>query len=341
MIEFSLPWAAVLLPLPLLILYGLRAQELKQAALYFPAALGEPAAENRLARAAPRKRWRLLLTTLIWCLLVIAATGPRWIGKAIELPTSGRDLMLAVDFSKSMLTEDMRIDDAYTDRISVVKTLAAEFLRRRVGDRLGLIVFGSNAYLHVPLTHDRATVARLLEEAQIGFAGTETAIGDALGIAVKRLRQRPEHSRVVILMTDGANTAGVIAPRTAADLAAKAGLRIYTIGIGAEVLELPGLFGSDFGARRVNPSRDLDEGTLQYIAEATGGRYFRARDPRELQAIYDELDRLEPVEQDARVYRPMRSLHHWPLALAVALSLLLAGSLLPRSSFASLRGMQQ
>jgi Ca-activated chloride channel family protein len=232
--------------------------------------------------------------------------------------------MLAVDISESMLAEDMELNGAPANRLMVVKSVVGDFVRRREGDRLGLILFGSNAYLHVPLSFDRETVRQLLNEAQVGFAGKQTAIGDALGIAVKRLQDRPESSRVLILLTDGANTAGQIAPRQAAELAAQQGLRVYTIGVGAEAMELPGLFGSAFGARRINPSADLDEDTLQYIASATGGRYFRARDQQELEAIYAELDRLEPVEQEAESYRPLRSLHHWPLGAALLLSLALA-----------------
>jgi len=210
------------------------------------------------------------------------------------------------------------------DRLTLVKHVLGEFLRRRDGDRIGLILFGSNAYLHVPLTFDHATVGRLLAESRLGVAGKQTAIGDALGIAVKRLRERPEGSRVLILLTDGANTAGEVAPRQAAELAAHAGLRVYTVGVGAEQMEVPGLFGTSFGARRINPSADLDEDTLRHIATLTGGRYFRARDQAELEAIYAELDRIEPVAQEAESLRPMRTLHHWPLAFAWLLSLALA-----------------
>jgi len=261
---------------------------------------------------------------------VAAACAPRWIGDTVSLPASARDLMLAVDISESMLTEDLELDGEPADRLSVVKRVSGEFLRRRASDRLGLILFGSEAYLHVPLTFDHATLARLLAEAQIGFAGKQTAIGDALAIAVKRLRERPAPSRVLVLLTDGANTAGEVPPRQAATLAARAGLRVYTIGIGAEAMELPGLFGSRFGARRVNPSADLDEDTLRAIAEQTGGRYFRAHDREELEAIYAELDRLEPVEQEAQRYRPLVSLQHWPLGVALLLSLALALGLLWR-----------
>jgi len=339
-IEFALPWAAVLLPLPLLVYLLLPAARRREPALYFPRAV-QAAAGAGAATRRTRPRWpRLLALALIWSALVAAACAPRWVGDTVALPASARDLMLAVDISESMLTEDLELDGQPADRLSVVKRVSGEFLRRRASDRLGLILFGSEAYLHVPLTFDHATLARLLTEAQIGFAGKQTAIGDALAIAVKRLRERPAPSRVLILLTDGANTAGEVPPRQAAALAARAGLRVYTIGIGAESMELPGLFGSRFGARRVNPSADLDEDTLRDIAEQTGGRYFRARDREELEQIYAELDRLEPVEQEAERYRPLVSLQHWPLGFALLLSLALALGLLwpPRRGAAEGRG---
>ena len=335
MIEFALPWAAALLPLPLLVYALLAPARRREQALYFPRAVQAAADAGGAAPRARPRRLRLFSLALCWIALVAAACAPRWVGETVALPASARDLMLAVDISESMLTEDLELDGRAADRLSVVKRVSGEFLRRRPSDRLGLILFGSEAYLHVPLTFDHDTLARLLAEAQIGFAGKQTAIGDALAIAVKRLRERPAASRVLILLTDGANTAGAVSPRQAAALAAQAGLRIYTIGIGAESMELPGLFGSRFGARRVNPSADLDEDTLRAIADETGGRYFRARDRQELESIYAELDRLEPVAQEAERYRPLVSLAHWPLGFALLLSLGLALALLwPRRTAA-------
>jgi Ca-activated chloride channel family protein len=155
-----------------------------------------------------------------------------------------------------------------------------------------------------------------LLEAQPGFAGNATAIGDAIGLAVKRLRDRPAESRVVILLTDGANTAGTD-PLAGAKVAAEAGIRIHTVGIGADTKVVSGFFGQ---SRQVNPSADLDEATLISIAETTGGQYFRARDPQELQNIYQLLDQLEPVPEDV-TFRPQKSLFHWPLTAAIALLL--------------------
>ncbi len=154
----------------------------------------------------------------------------------------------------------------------------------------------------------------------MGLAGRETAIGDAIGLAVKRLRERPAEQRVLILLTDGVNTAGELDPRQAAELAQSNGLRIYTIGIGAERMQVQDFFGS----RTVNPSADLDEGLLTHIAESTGGRFFRARDTAELAGIYRAIDQLEPSAADAARLRPVEELFPLPLAAAVALGLALA-----------------
>ena len=174
------------------------------------------------------------------------------------------------------------------------------------------------AYLQTPLTFDRETMESLLLEAQIGFAGNGTAIGDAIGLSVKRLQDRPQDHRILILMTDGSNNTGALNPEEAANLARRAKVKIYTIGIGAERQEQRGLFGRTI----VNPSADLDEKTLTTIAQATGGQYFRARDPQELASIYERLNQLEPIEQDAETIRPIVSLFHWPLGLAFCLSLI-------------------
>jgi len=321
-IHFAWPWVVLLLPLPLLLRWllppasrepgqALRVpviDELREAA----AAVGKPHRGRRI--------WQLTIAALAWLSLIAAAARPEWLGEPIELPASGRDLMLAVDVSGSMREEDFAIADRRVDRLQATKVVASDFINRRVGDRVGLILFGENAYLQAPLTFDRATVRTLLNEAAIGLAGAEaTAIGDAIGLAVKRLRNRPSEGRVLILLTDGVNNAGAIGPLKAAELAAGGGLRIYTIGIGADAM----LVQDFFGTRRVNPSRELDEKTLTEVAEATGGRYFRARDTAELDQIYREIDALEPVAQDARVFRPVSSLYAWPLGTALFLSGLL------------------
>jgi len=168
----------------------------------------------------------------------------------------------------------------------------------------------------MPLTFDRKIVITLLNESAIGLAGDNTAIGDAIGLAVKRLKNQHANSRVLILLTDGANTAGEVSPIKAAELAAENQLKIYTIGIGADEMQVRSFFGS----RTVNPSRDLDEKTLTAIADTTGGRYFRARNTQELDKIYQLLDELEPVEKDKQYFRPRSELYPWPLGLALGLA---------------------
>ncbi len=200
--------------------------------------------------------------------------------------------------------------------IGAVKAVMSDFVERREGDRLGLILFGTQAYVQAPLTFDHPTVERFLAEAEIGFAGEKTAIGDAIGLSVKRLLASEADSRVLVLLTDGTNTAGEVSPLEAARVAAEQGIRIYTLGFGAEEIEIPGLFGS----RRVNPSAELDEKTLRQIAGDTGGQYFRARNLDELQAIYQALDELEPTSQSGSLVRPRIAYFHWPLALALLLS---------------------
>ena len=320
MFEFGLPWLFILLPLPLLARAVLPKSEPLSSALKVPyyrelRHRGGSAAGNRL---------NLFMLWLLWMLLVTAAARPQWYGEPISQTSSARDLLIAVDISGSMETPDMILNGNPAMRITAVKNVVGDFVLRRKGDRLGLVLFGTRAYLQAPLTFDRETVDTLLAEAQIGFAGQGTAIGDAIGLSVKRLTQRPADQRVLILLTDGANTAGEVAPLKAAELAKQADVKVYTIGVGAEEMVQPGLLGSRFGARRINPSRDLDSKTLKAIADETGGLYFRAHNPQELARIYAELDRLEPVEQEAETYRPLKSLYVWPLAICLLLSLLWA-----------------
>jgi Ca-activated chloride channel family protein len=207
--------------------------------------------------------------------------------------------------------------------LTATKAVAGDFISRREGDRIGLILFGERAYLQVPLTLDRDTVNALLLEAFIGLAGEKTAIGDAITLAVKRIHDQGSEGaeQVLILLTDGANTAGEIDPLKAAELAQQIGLKVYTIGIGAEQMVVSSITG---GMRRVNPSADLDEETLTKIAELTGGRYFRAKDTAGLQEIYRLLDEMEPVAEPEAGFRPVKSLYYWPLAGSFVLASFLA-----------------
>ncbi len=316
MIHFVWPWLLLILPLPWILRRFLPpAATVEEAALRIPFVedFDYHGAEGR--RHIPQ-RWPLWTAIAAWTLLVVASARPQWLGDPIQMPVSGRDLMLAVDLSGSMEEKDFRLNGRWVDRLTATKSVAADFIERRDGDRIGLILFGERAYLQAPLTFDRETVRTLLFESAIGLAGKSTAIGDGIGLAIKRLRKRDAGNRVLILLTDGANTAGEIDPLSAAELAAREGLKIYTIGIGADEM----IVRDFFGTRRINPSADLDESTLTSIAEKTGGRYFRARDTAELEDIYRLLDKLEPIEQDAQSFRPRKALFHWPLSLALTLA---------------------
>lgn len=321
MFDWAWPWLALLLPLPWLAARVLPAAEpAPQAALRMPHdGLGD--ALQAGSNAVPRQR-RVLLT-LAWLLLLAAAARPQWLGEPVGVPHTGRDLLLAVDTSGSMAIRDMEIGGMMVDRFTAIRAIAGDFISRRAGDRVGLILFGSNAYLLVPLTLDLASVATQLEQSTIGLAGRETAIGDAIGLAVKRLRERPAEQRVLVLLTDGVNNAGVLDPHQAIELAEAEGLRVYAIGVGAQSLRVDSLFGS----RVVNPSADLDEPMLTELAQRTGGRYFRARDSAELAQIYDEINRLEPAATAQQLLRPTRELFRIPLFLAMLCAV--AGSMLP------------
>lgn len=319
MIHFEWPWLFLLLPLPWFLRRLLPAlPPTREAALRIPFM-----EEFHGFRSGPQgeKSGRRILwpAALAWLLLVLASAQPQWLGDPLELAVSGRNLMLAVDLSGSMEVEDFELNGQRVNRLIATQSVASAFIERRAGDRLGLILFGRQAYLQTPLTFDRETVKTLLQEAVIGLAGQETAIGDAIGLAVKRLRNDESGQRVLILLTDGANTAGEVDPLKASELAAAEGLKIYTIGIGADEMTVRSLFGS----RKVNPSSDLDETTLKAIAEKTGGRYFRARDTQALSEIYTLLDELEPVEQEKQRFRPVSALYPWPLGAAITIAALI------------------
>lgn len=313
MFELAWPWLLGVVPLPFLAAWLLpRARGTIGTALHLPH-LGVTLPQQ--ADVSPVPRLRRALALLAWTMLALAAARPQYLGAPEDVPRSGRDLLLAVDTSGSMSTEDMQLGAAPATRFAAIQAIGSDFIHRRQGDRVGLILFGTRAYLLVPLTFDLKTVARQLADSTIGLAGRETAIGDAVGLAVKRLRARPQKQRVLVLLTDGVNTAGELDPDKAIDLAAANGVRIYTIGIGADELRVDSLFGS----RIVNPSADLDEKMLTRMADQTGGRYFRARDSAELAGIYRAIDKLEPVADTQQSLRPIDELYWLPLAATLLL----------------------
>ena len=319
---FARPWLLLALPLPWLL------RRLLPPARSTAAALKVPYGQRLQAIAGGSGATRLagvgVLAWLAWALLCVAAARPQQLGAPLQPPQAGRDLMLAVDLSGSMSDEDMELGGRLVDRLTAAKAVLADFLDRRAGDRVGLIVFGQKAYALTPMTLDLDSVRQQLDASVVGLAGRETAIGDAIGLAVKRLHAQPAQQgetaeHVLVLLTDGVNTAGLLDPLKAAELARDNGVRIHAIAFGGTgggisvfglPIQLPG--GGD----------DIDEATLKRIAAITGGKAFRARDTDELAGIYAEIDRLEPVARPGQAVRPRIERYPWPLAAALACGLL-------------------
>ncbi|MGH8138481.1 MAG: VWA domain-containing protein [Steroidobacteraceae bacterium] len=312
MLHIAWPWMALLVLLPWVHYRLRRASEPAGSALFMPFVAGLPIATGAVAAVSNRRR---ALFVVIWALLLLAAMRPQWLGDPLPVASSGRRLLLAIDVSGSMATDDMA---GGLSRLQAVQNVAGRFIDSRGGDQVGLILFGTQPYMQAPLTADLATVHRFLDEAVVGVAGTQTAIGDAIGLAIKRLRADPvSHNAgpaagqtVLVLLTDGQNDAGIVPPLQAARLAAQSRLRVYTIGVGAPAEA--GFFDSG--------NADLDEDTLKSIAKATGGEYFRATDAAALQAIYRQIDKLEPATGRQQWLRPEQEWFTWPLALALLLS---------------------
>lgn len=315
MITFVNLWWLLLLPLPYLY-RRLR----KPVSVKYDSGLRVPffaALKNFSAAGTNSANWKLNLHYLTWFLLLLAVSGPEWIGKAVDLPRSGRDILLAIDVSGSMQIPDMELNDQPVDRLSVVKNVAQHFVKDRVGDRLGLILFGSRAYLETPLTFDLQTVQHMLLDATVGLAGTQTAIGDAIGMAIKHFKHYPNDNKVLILLTDGVNNEGNVSPLEAAKIAAKYGIRIYTVGLGANQVIMPSLLGPQI----ISGEYELDEETLKQIAQETHGLYFRAKNPEELISVYEQLNKMEPRMGESETFRPKTPLYYWPLGLAFGLVL--------------------
>ncbi len=312
--EFAWPWMFVLLPLP-----WLAWRFLPAAQAHTVLRLPQRGLNLQSKVALVRRHWSPVCV-LAWLLLVSAAARPQQVGAPVEQARSGRAMMLAIDLSGSMQARDMQLGGQVVSRFIATRAIVGDFINRRQGDELGLIVFGSHAYLLTPLTYDLTTIRQQLDDSAVGLAGRETAIGDAIAVAVKRLAPLPAQARVLILLTDGVNNAGEIAPAEAAKIAKAAGVRIYTIGMGSERNALQGIFGG----LMQSPGAELDVRSLTEIAQSTGGQFYRATDTAELAAAWSSIDRLEPVKQKARPLRPRRELFRWPLLVAIFLVALYA-----------------
>ena len=315
MFELALPWVLLCLPLPVVMWFIA-----PRAEIQLPASLRIPFYRAMVGIIENKKRHtgkhtQLTLLFLIWVLLVVALAGPRWVGEPQPLARDGYNIMLALDISGSMELSDMMMHGRPATRLAVVKRAAEQFVQERAGDKIGLILFGSHAYLQTPLTYDRHSVFMRIEDATVGLAGKTTSIGDALGLAVKRLQNVPAKGRMIILLTDGVNNSGVLPPLKAAELARADGIKVYTIGLGAEVdpQATGGLFFN------MNVTADWDEETLKEVSKMTGGRYFRATDMQSLQTIYKNINEMETISQEGTTIRPQHDYYPWPLAIALLL----------------------
>ena len=316
MLHFDWPWMLILLPLPWLIRRFTPHTAQQSATLYAPVFSQFGEQSQAQASEAPT---RLLPLWIIWGLLLAAACRPLWLGEPVGRPLEGRDMVIAVDLSGSMSTEDMELNGRSVDRLTMVKSVLSEFIARRQGDRLGLVLFGDSAYLQAPLTFDRTTVSHFLDETVLGLVGRSTAIGDAIGVSLRHMLEQETEQRVLILLTDGQNTAGQMQPLEAAKLAAQEKVTIYAIGVGADEM----VRRSFIFSQRVNPSADLDEATLTELANMTGGAYFRARDTQSLAEIYQTIDSLQPIASEEAFYRPEKDLFYWCLGAALLVAMLI------------------
>lgn len=268
------------------------------------------------------KKWSAKLSWLyaIWVLLVMAAARPQWVGEPVRLPNMSRDILMVVDISNSMNERDFALQGRRIDRLSAVKKTAADFIKQRADDRIGLVLFGSRAYVQAPITYDKSSVLEILAQTDAGMAGNSTSIGDAIGLSLKSLRNSDnKDKKVIILLTDGENNSGALSLAQAIQLAKDEGVKIYTIGVGAE----QSFVNSIFGIRIAVPSA-LDEESLNQIAAETKGTYFRATDTQSLAQIYQEIDKLEANENEDQFVREVKERFIWPLGMALILAAALA-----------------
>ena len=328
MFSFHWPWFALLLPLPLLIWKFWRRPHgatdaythADRSTLLHPA-LGRLASTfvNSRSLTHAGSRLQIFMLALLWVALVTCLMRPQWLEPYSEVRTEGYDLMLAIDTSRSMEALDFTVEGRQVTRMAVIKGVIGRFIKARDGDRIGLVVFGDQAFVLSPMTLDNQAVYKLVDNIVSRMAGDGTAIGDAIGLAVKKLRNRPEGSRILILVTDGENTEGSLPPKLAAQLAAHEGIRIYTIGVGSK-----GLVPFMEDGRITQVKMEIDEELLTEVAGITGGEYFRATDTSALEQIYQRIDALEKTQAEARTALIPRPLYRWPLGLAL-LALLLLG----------------
>lgn len=315
MLTFSYPWMFLLLPLPLLIYYLAPEYREQRLAVRVPfmellnRLTGHQATEG--AAIVQRTKLQKAQLLLVWLVLVVALARPTWMDQPISRELPMRDLLVALDLSGSMDTRDFADENGTTsDRLTAAKQVLDQFLSRREGDRVGLIFFGSAAFVQAPFTEDLDVVRELLDEAQVRMLGPRTMLGDAIGVAIQLFQRSQVEERVLIVLTDGNDTGSMVPPLRAAEIAQDNGVTIYPIAMGD-----PGAAGE----------QALDEVTLNAVADATGGEYFHADDRADLDRIYQTLDQLNPKQVETLSYRPEHELYFWPLGLAIILSLVFFG----------------
>ncbi len=326
-LEFIWPWVFIALPLPWilsLLNIGSTNNNNKQAKL--SAATGvrvSPLLASALSDVqfvkTRRFNMRAILLWVCWVLLLLALARPVMLTEKTLLPASGRALSLVIDLSGSMERRDFVVDEVQTDRLTAVKKLAADFLQQRQGDRVSLVLYADTAFISAPLSFDLMAISNLLASSGIGMAGRATAIGDALGLAVRSLRNDSAPEKAIILLSDGTNNAGSAEPESAAQLAGSLGIRVHSIGLGSEQS------GTEANGFQTAPSADLDEDALKAIAEASGGQFFRATTTAELASVYQHIDELEGGDSRTPPLLLKSDVRNYPLLLLLLTSLLLAG----------------
>ena len=310
-IEVDWPWVLLLAPLPLLITFLARPYRTRFEAVHVPF-FGEIARATGMipgtgATVLRRSWFERAVGVVVWLALLLALARPQWVDPPIERIQPGRDMLLAVDISQSMGERDFADGGGRRiERLAAVKQVLDDFIARRRGDRIGLIVFGDAAYLQAPLTLDHELLRKLLASLQVGMAGPRTTIGDAIGLSIKLFEQSDARHKVVIVLSDGNDTGSRVPPDTGARIARERGVTLHAVAIGD-----PATRGSD----------KVSLATLRDVARLGGGRFAMGTDMRQLQAIYGELDALEKLDFKTLSYRARHPLYHWPLGLAVALVL--------------------
>ena len=313
MYQLELPWLLVLLPLPLLVMWLIPPYRSSSASVRLPfyeevtRASGIEPGSGSLVQA--RSWLQLIVIVLCWCLVVLALARPQYVEPPLEKTEPQRDLMLAMDLSQSMDTADFpAANGAKTARIDAVRKVVADFVARRTSDRIGLIAFGDAPYPLVPFTMDHKTVQLMISGTVPGMAGPRTALGDSIGLAIKMFEKSVAPEKVLIVLTDGNDTASKMPPDKAADIAKQDGITIHTVGIGDEQAT-----GED----------KLDVAALKMISDKTGGQFFLGSDEKGLSEIYATLDKITPANQKTLSWRPRIELYHYPLGAAVVLGALL------------------